>query len=255
MELSIQALGVLWVVGFIAGFVDSIAGGGGIITIPALLAAGLDPHLALGTNKLQATFGSCTASVHYARQKLVDIRHTIPGVFFTAIGAAIGTLAIQMIAADFLRMIIPILLAIIFFYLLFSPDLGHIDRKPKAHPQAFNLVAGLLIGFYDGFFGPGTGSFWMIAFVVLMGQNMMKATAHTKIMNATSNLVSLITFILGGKVLWLPGIIMGTGQLVGATLGSRMVILKGTRFVKPIFLGVVAVTIARLIYTTYIAPQ
>lgn len=119
------------------------------------------------------------------------------------------------------------------------------------HPFLFYVSAGLGLGFYDGFFGPGTGSFWTIAFVVFLGQNLKKATAHTKIMNATSNLTSLAFFLAGGKVLWIPGLLMGSGQLLGASIGSHLVLRKGTRFVRVFFLGVVAVTIAKVFYSAY----
>lgn len=251
MDLTFAQYGLLWGAAFLAGFVDSIAGGGGIITIPVLLATGMDPHLALGTNKLQASFGSCAASLHYTRGNLVAPAQMTEGILFTAVGAAVGTLAIQMIDAPYLKLLLPVLLAGVFLYILFSPDLGRLDSRPVVHPFLFYLAAGLGLGFYDGFFGPGTGSFWAIAFVVFMGQNLRKATAHTKIMNATSNLVSLAAFLIGGKVLFFTGLLMGSGQLLGATLGSHMVIKKGTRFVRAFFLCVVAATIAKVIHSTY----
>ena len=252
MELGILTYILLWFTGFFAGFVDSIAGGGGIITIPVFLAVGFDPHLALGTNKLQATFGSLTASAHYARNGLVDIKHTVEGVVFTAVGATAGTVAVQMIDSSFLEHIIIPMLAVVFIYMLFSPDPGHVDKKPRLKIATFYLIAGLIIGFYDGFFGPGTGSFWAVSFIFFLGYNLKKATAHTKIMNFTSNIISLTAFIIGKNVLFLPGVIMGTGQLVGATIGSHLVIRKGTKFIRYFFLAVVAVTIAKLIHSTYI---
>lgn len=252
MELSLITYIILWFSGFLAGFVDSIAGGGGIITIPVFLAFGFDPHMALGTNKLQASFGSLTASVHYAGSGLVDVKQTIEGVIFTAVGAALGTYTVQLIKSTFLTHIILPMLAVIFVYMLFSPDLGRMDKKPRMKTFAFYLTAGLTIGFYDGFFGPGTGSFWALAFICLLGHNLKKATAHTKIMNFTSNIISLTAFIMGKNVLFLPGIIMGTGQLLGATIGSHLVIKKGTKFIRIFFLIVVAATILKLIYDTYI---
>ncbi|MCF7956240.1 MAG: TSUP family transporter [Phycisphaerae bacterium] len=252
MELTFITYMLLWLTAFLAGFVDSIAGGGGIITIPVFLALGFDPHIALGTNKLQASFGSLTASVHYARSGLVDVKQTIEGVIFTAIGAAAGTYSVQLIDSSFLKHIILPMLGFVFVYMLFSPDLGAMDKKPRVKTIPFYIVAGLTIGFYDEFFGPGTGSFWAVGFIFLLGYNLKKATAHTKIMNFTSNIISLTAFIIGGNVLFIPGIIMGTGQLVGATIGSHLVIRKGTKFIRFFFLAVVAVTIAKLIYSTYI---
>ncbi|MCI0498612.1 MAG: TSUP family transporter [Planctomycetales bacterium] len=251
MELTWPVYGLLWCAAFLAGFVDSIAGGGGIITLPVLLACGFDPHLALGTNKLQASFGSCTAAVHYAHKGLSDFRRTLLGILFTAIGALVGTAAIQQIDAAFLVKLIPIFLTVLFFYLLFSPDIGRLDRHPVIAASTFYAIFGLGLGFYDGFFGPGTGSFWMLVFVVFLGQNLKAATAHTKIMNAASNLISLAVFLVLGNVLILPGLLMGSGQLLGAALGSHVVIHRGTGFVRFFFLSVVALTIARLIYSTY----
>ena len=251
MELGWEIYLLLWGAGLLGGFVDSIAGGGGIITVPILLAVGMPPHMALGTNKLQASFGSVTASVHYSRSELVDIRKVKSGIAFTAIGALIGTLAIQMISPEFLNRVLPILLTGIFIYVLFSPERGKHDTHPAANPLLFYLAAGLGIGFYDGFFGPGTGNFWTICFILFLGHNMKKATAHTKIMNATSNLISLAAFAIGGNILIVPGIIMGSAQLLGASLGAHMVLKKGTGFVRIFFLCVVAVTIGKVVYSSY----
>ena len=251
MELSWEIYLLLWAAGLLGGFVDSIAGGGGIITVPVLLATGFSPHMALGTNKLQACFGSVTASTHYARSELVDIRKTRYGIVFTAIGALIGAIAIQKLSPEFLNRVLPILLIAIFVYVLLSPQRGKHDTHPVAHQLLFYLTAGLAIGFYDGFFGPGTGNFWTISFIIFLGHNMKKATAHTKIMNATSNLVSLAAFAIGGNIMIIPGIVMGSAQLIGASLGARMVLKKGTGFVRIFFLCVVAVTIAKVIYSSY----
>lgn len=252
MDLTVYQYVLLWGAAFLAGFVDSIAGGGGLITVPVLLAVGLDPHIALGTNKLQASFGSCIASVHYARGNLVDFKHIIEGVLFTALGAAAGTAAIQMVEPAFLKLLLPFFLTAIFLYMLFSPELGRLDKRPVMHPSLFYLAAGLGLGFYDGFFGPGTGSFWTIALVVFMGNNLMRATAQTKVMNATSNLVSLAAFLIGNKVLFTAGLLMGSGQLIGATIGSHLVLKRGSRFVRIFFLTIVALTIAKVIYSAYL---
>jgi hypothetical protein len=233
--------------------VDAIAGGGGIISLPALLATGMPPHLALGTNKLQGTFGSMTAAFNYSRKGLVNLREIPTGVVFTALGALAGTFTVQVLSADFLRHIILILLAAVFLYTWLSPHLGIRDHRPAVAAPLFYSCAGLVLGFYDGFFGPGTGSFWAISLVLLMGLNLIKATAQTKIFNLTSNLVALGAFFAGHNVLVSAGLLMGAGQMLGAFLGSRLVIQKGTGFVRVFFLVVVAATILRLAYATYIA--
>ncbi|MBM4118372.1 hypothetical protein FJ251_11660 [bacterium] len=251
--LSAATYAFLVAAGFLAGFVDSIAGGGGIITIPALLAAGLPAPLALGTNKLQSSFGSLTATLSYRSSGLVRLRHTLPGIAFTAVGAALGTAAIQRLAPDLLERALPLVLVAVFIYLLVSPRVGEGAARPRLPRLAFYALCGLGIGFYDGFIGPGTGSFWALAFVALLGLDLRRATAHTKVMNFTSNIVSLAVFALGGKVLLLPGLAMGAGEVLGASLGSRLVIARGVRFVRLFFLAVVAATLARVLWRSYFA--
>ncbi len=250
--MSVQTLLMLGLAATLAGFVDAIAGGGGIITVPALLAAGLPPHLALGTNKLQSTFGSLTATVRYRHGGLVRIRRTVLGIAFTAVGAALGTRAIQHLSAAFLTRVIPLLLLAVFIYVLAAPRLGETRRASRLPAWQFYALVGLGIGFYDGFFGPGTGSFWAVAFVSLLGQDLKEATAHTKVMNFTSNAVSLVVFALGGYVVVLPGLIMGLGEIAGASLGAHAVIHRPVGFVRTFFLVVVAATIARLLWVTYL---
>jgi uncharacterized membrane protein YfcA len=251
MEITFITGLIMAATGFLAGFVDSIAGGGGIITVPVLLSLGLPPHLALGTNKLQAVFGSFTSAGRYYHKKLFTLHDTWLGILFTLIGASIGTILIQMINADFLMKAIPLFLLVIFIYTLFSPKLGATDRHVTMSKFLFFPIAGFLLGFYDGFFGPGTGSFWTIALVVLYGLNLKKATGTTKVMNFTSNIVSLIVFIIGGKVLFLAGIVMGSGQIAGAWVGSHLVIKHSTKFIRVFFLIVVAGTITKTIWSEF----
>jgi uncharacterized membrane protein YfcA len=241
-------LPLLFIVGTVAGWIDSIAGGGGLITVPVLLSLGLPPAEALGTNKLQAVFGSGGAAWHYHRAGLIG--RAVTGVVFTAIGAGLGALAVQRIQPDFLRTIIPFLLIAIAVYLLIRPQLGDADAHPRWKAGVFHFVFGLALGFYDGFFGPGTGSFWAMAYVLLLGFNLTKATAHTKLMNFTSNAASLAMFLLGGKAHVAAGLVMGAGQLLGAWLGARMVIARGARFIRPIFIAVALAVSVRLLVTT-----
>src|SRR6266850_4389065 len=238
----------LFLTGLSAGFVDSIAGGGGLITVPVLLSLGLSPADALGTNKLQACFGSGSATWQYGRARLISWKDCRNGVLFTAIGAIAGTLLVQRLNPELLRQAIPVLLIGIAFYLLFRPNLGAIRTAARVEPGPFHFWAGLALGFYDGFFGPGTGSFWAMAYVILLGYDLTRATAHTKVMNFTSNLGSLVIFLLGNHVLFRAGIIMGAGQLLGARLGSRAVIEKGGRLIRPIFIVVVILISLKLLY-------
>ena len=242
---------LLFATGLVAGFVDSIAGGGGLITVPVLLNLGLGPQETLATNKLQATFGSGSAAWHYAAAKTVPLADCARGFIFSFIGAAAGTLVVQQIDPSFLRSAIPFLLMAVALYTLFKPQLGAKDLHPRMPHFWFDLVFGLLIGFYDGFFGPGTGTFWTMAYMLGLGFNMTRATGYTKVMNFASNLSSLVFFLLGGKVYFAAGLVMGIGQLTGARIGARMVIAKGTRFIRPIFITVVLALTIKLAYNAY----
>ena len=252
MEFEFYYYVIFLAAGFLAGFVDSIAGGGGIITVPVLMASGMPPHVALATNKLQSSFGSFTASLNFIRKGLISIKEVYLGIIFTFIGALAGTKLILLLDAGILNKIIPFMLILIFLYTLFNPKFGKMDKKSRFSMPVFFLIFGLLIGFYDGFFGPGTGTFWTIALVVLMGLNLKKATATTKLMNFTSNIVSLGVFIFSGNVLFFVGILMGLGQISGAFVGSNMVVKRDVSFIRGFFLFVVGVTILKLIYDSYI---
>jgi len=250
-ETSLLVLPLLLGVGAAAGWIDSIAGGGGLLTVPVLLQLGLPPADALGTNKLQAVFGSGSAAWHYSRAGLIDFRDGLAGVIFTGIGAVLGAIAIQHFRPDFLRVVIPFLLIAIAVCFLVRPQLGDTDAHPRMKPAPFHFAFGLALGFYDGFFGPGTGSFWAMAYVLVLGFNLTKATAHTKLMNFTSNAASLAMFLLAGKAQVLAGLAMGAGELLGARLGAKMVIRRGARLIRPIFIAVALAITARLVITTF----
>ena len=239
----------LWfATGLSAGFVDSIAGGGGLITLPVLLGCGLGPKEALGTNKLQSTFGSASAAAHYAAAKTVSIRDCARGFVYTLIGAALGAVAVQQLDPSLLRRAIPVLLIAVALYVVLKPNLGTLDTQPRISRPWFDVIFGLGLGFYDGFFGPGTGTFWAMAYVVGLGFNLARATGYTKVMNFASNLSSLAFFLFGGKARFAIGITMGLGQLLGARIGSRMVIARGTKFIRPVFLAVVLILAIKLLY-------
>jgi uncharacterized membrane protein YfcA len=248
---SFSILPLLFVVGLAAGWVDSIAGGGGLITVPVLLGIGLSPAQALGTNKLQAVFGSGSAAWHYGRAGLINFRGAVAGIVFTALGAGIGALAVQHIRPDFLRAVIPFLLIAIAVFFLFRPQLGDVDAHPRLASGRFHFMFGLALGFYDGFFGPGTGTFWAMAYVLLLGFNLTKATAHTKLMNFTSNAASLAMFALGGQIHVLAGLTMGVGEIVGARVGAKMVMRRGAQFIRPIFITVAIAMSARLLWQNF----
>lgn len=248
LEITNQLFLFLFATGFVAGFIDSIAGGGGLIALPVLLSIGLPPQLALGTNKLQGCFGTFSAACNFIQKKEIEPRTALSGICFTLIGASCGAWLVQQLSAHFIEPIIPFLLLGVLIYTFFMPKLGFTDTVPKISSFLFSMIFGITLGFYDGFFGPGTGSFWTLACMAIMGMNMTKASGYTKIMNFTSNVIALSIFIAGGNVLYSVGLIMASGQILGALTGSGLAIKKGASFIRPIFLTVVLLTIARLLY-------
>ena len=246
---SVEMLAALLAVGMLAGFVDAIAGGGGLLTVPALLWAGLSPAEALATNKLQSSFGSFSAALKFTRGGEVKPRDMAAMIACTFAGAALGAVIVQMLDPGFMRNVIPVLLVGIAIYLLVSPKAGDLDARQRIGERAFALLAGTGIGFYDGFFGPGTGTFFAIAFVSLLGYNLRKATAHTKVLNFTSNIAALLFFLLGGHIVWAVGLVMGVGQYLGAQLGAHMVIRNGAAIVRPMLVVASLAITAKLVWT------
>nr|WP_249116847.1 TSUP family transporter [Ciceribacter sp. L1K23] len=236
VELAFESIALLFLAAFIAGFVDSIAGGGGLITIPAMLIAGIPPLQTLGTNKLQSMFGSASATIAYARRGHVDLRSQLPMAVMAFAGGAVGAVIASFVPGDVLRVLMPFLLIAIALYFALKPNLSDEDRHQRMTPFVFGLTFVPLIGLYDGIFGPGTGSFFMLAFVSLAGFGMLKATAHTKLLNFGSNLGAFVIFTFGGVILWKIGLLMGLGQFLGAQAGSRLAMRSGARLIKPLLI-------------------
>jgi uncharacterized membrane protein YfcA len=243
---------LLFAAGLASGTVDAIAGGGGIISLPALLSLGVPVPFALGTNKLGAAFGTSSATWSYARRGAVDIRRCVPGILATVVGALAGAYAVRGLDPDFLARFIPWLLAIIVIYMIFRPRLGETSRHHRMERIPFFVLFGLGLGFYDGFFGPGVGSFWTIAFVMLLGHDFVQAAGHTKVMNFSSNAAALVLFAVSGFVLVLPGLALGAGQLIGGRIGAHLAMTRGARFVRPIFLVMAGLTVLKLFYQHYL---
>ncbi|PZU85772.1 MAG: hypothetical protein DI528_11195 [Shinella sp.] len=234
VDLALQSLVLLFIAAFIAGFIDSIAGGGGLITIPAMLIVGIPPLETLGTNKLQSMFGAGSATIAYARRGHVDLKSQLPMAVMAVLGGAIGAVIATVVPGDVLRALMPFLLVAIALYFALKPNLQDEDRHQRMTPFVFGLTFVPLIGFYDGVFGPGTGSFFMLAFVSLAGFGVLKATAHTKLLNLGSNVGAFAVFLASGVVLWKVGLLMGLGQFLGAQAGSRLAMRIGAKLIKPI---------------------
>lgn len=232
--LSATLIAVLTGVGFIAGLVDSIAGGGGLLVVPALLLSGLDPFTVLATNKLQGSFGTGSAVIAFGRHGHIDFRNSRLMVATTFVAAALGVCAIHYAPVGLLSAVMPLMLIILALYFAFSPKLSDADVQARVSRSRFAVTAAPGIGFYDGIFGPGAGSFYLLGFVTLMGFGVLKASAHTKLLNFTSNLAALLVFALSGKIIWMLGIAMGIGQFLGAQAGARLAIRNGAKLIRPL---------------------
>ncbi len=235
IDPATDVLLLLGLAAFCAGFIDSIAGGGGLITIPALLLAGFAPVEALGTNKLQGLFGSGSATIAYASKGLVDLRRQLPAAALSCAGSVIGAFVATVLPGELLRIALPFLLVAIALYFAFKPNMDDVDRAERLSPLLFGLTIVPLIGFYDGMFGPGAGSFFMLAFVSLAGYGVLKATAHTKLLNFASNIGGFAALRRGRRgVVEGRALMMGVAQFLGARAGAGLAMRIGARLIKPL---------------------
>ncbi len=248
MELSLEIVALLFFVAGFAGFIDAAAGGGGLITIPALIFTGMSPVQALGTNKFQACFGSFSASLHFVRSGIVHPQHFIAMILSVAIASALGAYCVQLFDTQQLLTIMPVVFIGIALYSFFAKNLGESTTDKRFSNAQFSMTAAPGVGFYDGFFGPGTGTFFALAFVKLRGMDFVTATGHAKILNFTTNISSLIVFAWSGQVVWIAALCMAVGQIIGAKIGAKTVILKGAGFVRTVTVVVsIAISLSLLL--------
>lgn len=247
-QASADILLILAAAGVIAGFMDSIAGGGGLVTVPVLMLVGMTPDQALATNKVQGSFGAATATVSYARSGLVDLRTQWRSALIAFAAGSAGALLVTSLPTQALRVVLPIVLLGIAAFFAFRKGLNDTDRARRLTPAAFALIAVPAVGFYDGLIGPGAGAFYMISFVTLAGYGVLRATAHTKLLNFSSNMGGLIAFALTGNPAWMVGLVMGASQIVGAAVGSRLAVRVGARVIKPLLVITSTVLALRLLW-------
>jgi len=241
MHLDLLTLIALGLVGVVAGFVDAIAGGGGLIAVPALLTAGLPPVAAFATNKMQSAIGTTIAAATYWRRGYVDLTAIGPAIVTTVVGSFLGALVVKQIDTTLLSYIVPVALICVAVYFTFAPRLTDADSHARLNFALFVPVMGFVIGFYDGVLGPGTGSFLTLGFIALFGLGVTRAAANTKFVNLASNLGALALFIPSGDVVWPIALTMAVGQLAGGYLGALTGIRFGARLIKPL---VVVISIA-----------
>ena len=218
----------------VAGFIDSICGGGGLISVPVLLMAGFSPAQAISANKLQGTLGALASTHYYFGKKVIDFQILKKMALGAVVGGVIGTLAVNLVGNKFMEVILPFMLVSMALYFAFSPKVG--DHQGSA-TMTLSVLGGSVIpaiGFYDGFFGPGAGTFYLTSLISLAGMSVTQAMAYSRVLNLVSNAASLFLFIALGKMAWIAGIAMSIGEVIGVYLGSHLVHKNGTRLVRPL---------------------
>ncbi|MFD0828858.1 TSUP family transporter [Neobacillus sp. M.A.Huq-85] len=237
---------ILVVFGFLAAFIDSVVGGGGLIALPALLFTGLSPAAAVATNKLAGTIGSLTSTIMFYRSGKLDIKSVYKLFPLTFIGSMIGAWTVHLMNPELLKPLMLVMLAAVAIYTIFKKDWGSISsvRKLSFQHMALFIFAIFAIGFYDGFLGPGTGSFLMFAFLMI-GFDFLKAAGNAKFLNFGSNIAALIMFMFLGQVNYAYGIPMGIAQIAGSIVGSRFAIKRGSGYVRALFITVTFLLLAK----------
>lgn len=251
MQVTGWLLALFAVVGLAAGFIDAVVGGGGLIQVPALLLIpGIAPVQALGTNKLGSIMGVSTSSVTYYRRLHPDMRTAAPMALVAFLAAIGGAAVAAHLPGDALQPLIVVALVLVAVHVLTKPTLGQATDLRWRGNQHYGMAAlvGLVVGFYDGFLGPGAGSFFVIGLVSVLGYAFLPATAMAKMVNFATNVGALVFFVPSGAVLWQVGLVMGAGNVVGAYLGARTAVARGSRFIRVAFVIVVTVLIVKLIW-------
>ena len=254
-DISTLTLVFILVAAFSAGFVDAIAGGGGLIQLPALLISFPDREVAevAGTNKLGSIFGTSAAALNYRRNIKTDPKLLLAMVLPAFIGSGSGSLLATQISTEQLKVAIVVMLVAVFAYTLARPDLGKVEvRKGAAKRQrTVGAIAGLTIGFYDGFIGPGTGTLLMIVLVAALGFAFIGASAIAKVVNVATNFASILVFGISGSIMWVVGLAVGICNLAGGIIGSRVAIRRGSDFVRKFYLVVTFALIVRVLFDLF----
>lgn len=251
-NLDLLNIVLFMVTGFVAAFIDSTVGGGGLISVPALLASGLPVNLVLGTNKLASSMGAVTSVVSFWRSGNINKKLVVSLVPMSIIGSICGAYTVHLLPQDFMRNLVVVMLVLIAAYTYYHKEWGSFQSRTDFSIWALAgaFLMALVMGFYDGFFGPGTGTFLIFGFLFL-GCDFVTAAGNGKALNTASNLAGLATFIFNGSVVWAYGIIMGLSMIAGAYFGTKMAIRHGAAYVRPLFLTVTTLLIGKQIYDIF----
>lgn len=239
----------LLVAGFIAAFIDSVVGGGGLISLPAMMLTGLPTSVVLGTNKIASTMCSMTSTLSFLRSGKIDCSIALWLFPLSFIGSVLGAYTVRNIPSEFLKPLVVVLLIVIAVYTVFKKEWGSKSTYFGLTTKTKCLIAVTIfgIGFYDGFFGPGAGSFFIFSFL-LLGFDFVVAAGNAKVMNFASNIGAVITFIYLDSVNFQYGLIMGVAMIAGAIVGSRLAIKSGVTYVRPLFIGVTSLLIGKQLW-------
>jgi uncharacterized protein len=256
MELTTTTFLIVLPFVFLAGLIDSIAGGGGLISVPAFLAGGLPPHLALGNNKFSSTFGTLFSTARYFKHGMIDVPVALCSAGFALAGSFIGTRTVLLIEPTFLNYVLLFLIPAIAIFTLLNKRMGEksdAGSKSLAVRLTLGSVAGLVIGFYDGFFGPGTGTLLIIFYAILLKYDFVEANGNTKVVNLASNIASLITFFYYGKIIFALAIPAALFGIAGNFVGSTLVVKKGVQIIKPVFIVALLILFSKIVYDMFLS--
>ena len=256
--LNVETMKMLFIICpliFLAGLIDAIAGGGGIISLPAYIVAGLPPHLATGTNKCSSTCGTLFSTLRFMRSKKIHYIAAITSAGAALIGSPIGATINMIIEERYLGYTMLVLLPIIALFLVFKKDFGDkikIQQESKYKIIGLSLLSGFLIGMYDGFFGPGTGTFLILIYTGIIGFDLVTASGNAKVVNLSSNVAALVTFALNGKVVWHIGLLAAIFGIAGNWIGAGLAIKGGKKIIRPMFMVVLALLIIKIGYDLFL---
>ncbi len=247
MELSIWTFIIVCPMVFLASFVDAVAGGGGLISLPAYLLAGVPPKLAIGTNKLSSATGTVFSTARYCKNGCFDLKLALPSIVVALIGSYIGAKIVLVTSDEILKYVLIIVLPVTAFFVLKKKNFDQVKNKPKRKTQfIIAVLASFIIGMYDGFYGPGTGTFLILIYTGLVKLDLLTASGNTKLVNLSSNIAALVTFIFSGNIVYALGFAASVFSIAGHYLGAGMVMKSGTKIVKPIIILVILLLLIKI---------
>lgn len=250
MHITIHTFFIVCPLVFLAGFIDSIAGGGGLISLPAYFIAGIPPHYAIATNKLSSCIGTAISTFRYCKNKLVDWGIGIPSIILALIGSTVGANLALLVDEKILKFLLIIILPVVGFYVLRNKDFTEKTKKeplPRKKVYLIACTASFIIGAYDGFYGPGTGTFLILIYTGFARMDIRVASGNTKLVNFSSNIAALVTFLFNGKIVFILGITAALFSIAGHYIGSGLVLKNGFKIIRPIILIVISLLFVKVI--------